>query len=44
MCADITVQTKNVTAPVFLKGKAENISREDIVRILPRQNGYYSDN
>lgn len=44
MCADISVHTRKLTRPVFEKGKQKIVSKDEIVRILPKLDGLYSDN
>lgn len=43
-CADILVQTRKLSTPKYENGQIKHISKEEIVRILPRFNGLYSDN
>ena len=44
MCSDILVQTRQLGTSKFDKGKTSIISKEEIVRILPRDNGIYTEN
>jgi hypothetical protein len=44
LCTDIVVQTRKLTRNTFNKEKAEVLTREEIIRILPRTNGLYEDN
>jgi NADH-quinone oxidoreductase chain G len=44
VCSDISVQTRKVSNPVYQEGNMRLISKEEIVRILPRSNGVYQDN
>jgi NADH-quinone oxidoreductase chain G len=44
VCSDILVHTRQLTLPQFNEGKAKVISKEEIVRILPRTNGLYEEN
>lgn len=43
-CADIVIQTRKLSTPQYENGKIKHLSKEEIVRILPRFNGLYSDN
>lgn len=43
-CADILVQTRKSSTPQYENGKIVYRSKEEILRILPRFNGLYSDN
>lgn len=43
-CADILVQTRKLSTPQYENGQIKHSSKEEIVRILPRFNGLYSDN
>lgn len=43
-CADILVQTRKLSTPQYENGQIKHTSKEEIVRILPRFNGLYSDN
>jgi len=44
LCTDIEVQTRQFTNPSFTSGKFVSLTKEEIVRILPRNNGCYEDN
>jgi hypothetical protein len=44
MCTDIEVQTRKFTSPTFHLGEVKTITKEEIVRIMPRSNGIYEDN
>ena len=44
MCTDIEVQTRQFTSPTFHSGAVKTITKEEIVRIMPRANGIYDDN
>jgi len=44
LCADVSIQTRKATAPTFNSGNVNIITKEEIVRILPRTNGMYADN
>jgi len=44
LCTDIVVQTRKLTRNVFNKDKAEVLTGEEIIRILPKTNGIYVDN
>lgn len=44
LCTDIEVQTRQFTNPTFNSGKFISLTKEEIVRILPRSNGCYEDN
>lgn len=43
-CADILVQTRKLSTPQYENGQIKHLTKEEIVRILPRFNGLYSDN
>lgn len=43
-CADILIQTRKLSTPQYENGQIKHLSKEEIVRILPRFNGLYSDN
>jgi hypothetical protein len=43
-CADILVQTRKSSTPQYENGKILYKTKEDILRILPRFNGLYTDN
>jgi NADH-quinone oxidoreductase chain G len=44
VCSDISVQTRKATSPQYQEGAMRLVSKEEIVRILPRSNGVYQDN
>jgi NADH-quinone oxidoreductase chain G len=44
LCADISVQTRQASAPMYKEGNMRMMTKEEIVRILPRSNGVYQDN
>lgn len=44
MCTDIVVQTKKSTRTGFYKEKVINTTKEEIVRILPKNNSLYETN
>ena len=44
LCTDIEVQTRQFTSPIFASGQVKTVTKEEIVRILPRANGIYEDN
>ena len=44
VCADILVQTRKLSTPRYVDSKVLYETKEEILRILPRGNGLYSDN
>lgn len=44
ICSDISVHTRKLSVPFFEKGKAKISSKEEIIRVLPKTDGLYSDN
>lgn len=44
LCSDISVHTRKRTVPQRNASQMHLVSQEEIVRILPRSNGFYSEN